>query len=456
MRARHLFMAAALLVACSATPPSSQPSASLSTDPPVATGPLVFLEDDVTRAETQAKTDGKLLFVDVWAPWCHTCLAMKHGVFDAPDVAAHGGGFVFASLDGDKDENAAFLGRYPIRVWPTLFVIDPVTRNVVAMYGGSLSVPELAAFLDNARDAHRGKGADADLQRALEAAHAAFAAKDYTTAEKRYEDAAARPWARRSEALIGAMRAFESAKNFPGCGAFGVAHLADVTGASSQADFVDDLRTCAEQSTDIDAKKRILDMTLTRLRTLADHMPDTASVDDRADLLAMLAEAEGTGSPGAHAAQERRAALLDGAAAKAGSPDDARVFDYERMGAYLALGRGDDAVKLFEGRVRDFPDSYEAWARLASTLHAVGRDKDAVPAVEKAIALAYGPRKLRYLGLRAEIANSLGDFDAAVAALEDELKGAKALPPGQFDDDRVKDAEGQLAKAKEARAELRK
>ena len=414
----------------------------------------MFLEDDYGRAEATAKTAGKLLFVDVWAPWCHTCLAMKHGVLDAPIVAAHGSGFVFASLDGDKDENAEFLGRYPIKVWPTLFAIDPVSRSVVAMYGGSLSAPELAAFLDEANAARKASGADSDLAKALGAAHAAFASKDFAGAAKLYATAAARPWARRNEALIGAMRALTSAHDFPGCGSFGLAHLGDVTGSSSPPDFVDDLRTCAEQSTDIDLKKRIEDITLERLRGLGAHPPEGASIDDRADLLAMLADAEAdAGNKGAaRTAEEQRLAILEDAAAKAGSPEAARVFDYERMGTYLALGRGDDAVKLFEGRVRDFPDSYEAWARLASTLHAISRDKEALPALEKAITLAYGPRKLRYLGLRAEIQSALGDLDGAVASLEEEVRGAKALPPGQLDEARTKDAEARLARATEARS----
>ena len=453
MRVRLIPIAAVLTAACASPPPVS-PALSASTVAVAPASPIVFLEDDYASAETKAKTEGKLVFVDVWAPWCHTCLSMKHGVLDSPVVASHGSGFVFASLDGDKDENAEFLARYPVKVWPTLFAIDPVTRDAVAMYGGSLSATELAGFLDQAQAAHSSSGPDPDLAKALAAAHAAFSSKNLAEAERLYTAAAARPWARRNEALIGAMRAFSAAKDFPACGAFGLAHLRDVSGTSSPADFVDDLRTCAQQSTDLDLKERIESLTLERLRALADQAHEGASVDDRADLLDMLADAEAKAGnkTRARAAEELRVSILEEAATKAGSPEGSRVFDYERMGAYLALGRGEDAVKLFEGRVHDFPDSYEAWARLASTLHAVGRDKDALAAVEKAVTLAYGPRKLRYLGLRAEIQRGLGDLDGAVASLEEEVRGAKALPTGQRDDARIEDAEGRLARAKEARA----
>ena len=48
---------------------------------------------------------------------------------------AHGAGFVFASLDGDREENASFVGEHPLRVWPTFFVVDPTSRAIVALYG---------------------------------------------------------------------------------------------------------------------------------------------------------------------------------------------------------------------------------------------------------------------------------------------------------------------------------
>ena len=41
-----------------------------------ASGPT-FIEDDFAKALKTAKKDKKLLFVDAWAPWCHTCVAMR-------------------------------------------------------------------------------------------------------------------------------------------------------------------------------------------------------------------------------------------------------------------------------------------------------------------------------------------------------------------------------------------
>lgn len=435
--------------AVSSAPSSSSAPAEA---PRSAPGIATFVEDDYAKAEAQAKAEGKLLFVDVWAPWCHTCLAMRHGVLDAPALGAHGAGFVFASLDGDREENASFVGEHPLRVWPTFFVVDPTSRAIVALYGGSLSLSELEKFLDDAWLAHAGStGTFGEEAQALAEGHAAFAKKDYARAAERYARAADVDWPRRTEALVAAMYALTSSKAYAQCGSFGVAHLEDVRGASSQADFIAVLRGCAEKSTDIDAKAQILGVTLGRLRALADHPPEGASVDDRADLLDMLADAELAGGDKAAARKthERRLALLEDAAKAAGSDDAARVFDYARMGSLFALDRGAEAEALFLGRVKAFPDSYEAWARLASSQHDLGKNKDALTSVERAITLSYGPRKLRYMALKSQIQTALGDLAGARATVEQEVAAHEKLPPGQFDAARLDDAKARLARALE-------
>src|SRR5262249_25461603 len=61
-------------------PPSPPPKAA-------PRAPLVFLEDDMAGARARASAAGKLLFVDAWAPWCHTCLSMRNFVLSDPSLA---------------------------------------------------------------------------------------------------------------------------------------------------------------------------------------------------------------------------------------------------------------------------------------------------------------------------------------------------------------------------------
>jgi hypothetical protein len=97
----------------------------------------------------------------------------------------------------------------------------------------------------------------------------------------------------------------------------------------------------------------------------------------------------------------------------------------------VALGRADDAVQMLEAREAERPDSYEPPARLARVLLAMGRSRDALAAVGRAIDKAYGPRRLGYLSLRADIQHALGDEAGRIATLREVLAGYDALPRGQ-------------------------
>ncbi len=415
--------------------------------------PIVFVEDDFDAARTRAKNDGKLLFVDGWAPWCHTCLSMQREVLSQPDLGVMSEHYVFAAIDTDRDENAPFLGRFPMKAWPTFFVLDPVDLRIVASRGGSLSLVEMHRFLEMGVAARTAHGHDTELTKTLSEAHALFGSKDFDHAADAYERASSVAWSRRNEALLGAMRAFSSAKLDDRCRSFGLAHIADVDGSSAPGDFLYYLRECGHRAP-APQSKEILDVVLTRLRGLSEHPPIGSSVDDQADVLDILSEAEGDAGDESEKrrAQQRRLTLLEKGAAEASSPEEARVHDYARMGAYLALGRGEEAVSMLRARTRELPDSYEAWARLGSTLHTLHREPDAKEAITRAIALAYGPRKLRYLALSAEIEMALGDREAQIATLRAEIAGHHALRAGQADPDKLADAEKRLAAALEATA----
>ena len=70
-------MSALLLGALTALVTAAAPSAS----------GIRWVEDDWPAARAQAKRDKKLVAVDVWATWCHTCLSMKNYVLTEPELA---------------------------------------------------------------------------------------------------------------------------------------------------------------------------------------------------------------------------------------------------------------------------------------------------------------------------------------------------------------------------------
>ncbi len=431
------------LTACAAGAPESV------TQPGLPPGPVTFLEGDFAGAMSRAAEERRLLFVDAWAPWCHTCLSMRDVVLASPELARFERDYVFAAIDTDREESAAFLERYRMRVWPTFFVIDPESGSVLAMHGGSMSLTETKQLLTSA--AVRGRGADRTPGGAARArAHQAYVERDPARAAALYEEAAGLVGdARRTEALLGGARAWSEAADPKRCVAFGRSHADAVRGSSAPADFLYYVRDCSKKLEPGAEREEALAWTKGRLLSLAERPPDGASADDRADVLSMAAEAaRESGDLGtARALDERRSALLDAAAKEARTPEEAQVFDYARLGAYVALDRAADAVAMLEERVKQLPESYEAHARLASALLSAKREKDAVVALDRAVSLSYGPRRLRYLAQKAEVLAKIGDAQGARAALEAEVRGWRELPAGQADAARLEDAERRLAGA---------
>ncbi len=401
-------------------------------------------------ARARALAEGKVLLVDAWAPWCHTCLSMKNEVLEDPALGAYEGRVVFAAIDTDRPANAAFVGRWAIEVWPTFFVIDPRKDRVLAVHGGAASLAELQRVLDGAL-ALRARGTPGAFETELAAAADAYTSRRFAEAGALYERAAARTHPRAGEALLGAVRAYHEVEDVEACARVAEAGMDRVQGAAMAADFTYHARKCAEKLPAGPRRAAIAARARARLRAVTADPPPGATVDDCADALAMLAEAEiaAGDEAAARTATASRVALLDAAVASAATPRDAAVFDYMRMRAYQDAGRPEDAVRMLEERTRQHPEDYEPFARLASVLSAIDPAR-ALPPLRRAIELSYGPRRLRYIEQEAEILGRLGDAPARVAALRRLVGAHGALAAGHVDVARRAQAEAALAEAEAA------
>ncbi|MCC7110389.1 MAG: thioredoxin family protein [Deltaproteobacteria bacterium] len=385
-----------------------------------------FLVYDWQEALRRARAGGTLLFVDAWAPWCHTCWSMKREVLHHDSLAAFGDRFTFVEIDTDRPQNADFMARYPVRNWPTFFVIDPASGAILALQGGSMSLPETLAFLERAL-ALRTASSPAD--QALAEGYRALQQGDPRAAAQRFEEAARQAGPRRTEAASAAVRAWREAKDPAACVSAAVQALLVVEGSAAAGDTASYLLICAAELPEGDLARSAARVAAQgKLEELVRTPAPGAAVDDRADILINLADLyEELGRKGdARKLHEQRLKLLEDDA-RAADPTAARVHDYARMNSYLALGRGEEAVALFRGRIAQLPDDYEAHARLASTLVKLGRHDEALPVAERAVALAYGPRRLRYLTLLADIQGKRGDKAAEGAALEQVVRDNAAL-----------------------------
>ena len=78
-------------------------------------GPIAWFEDDYPAALACAKASGRPLVVDMWAPWCHTCLSMSATVLVDASLAPLADRFVWVGLDTDREINAAAVGKFALQ-----------------------------------------------------------------------------------------------------------------------------------------------------------------------------------------------------------------------------------------------------------------------------------------------------------------------------------------------------
>jgi thiol-disulfide isomerase/thioredoxin len=435
-----------------ATPP---PAATAAAPAPAATTPpaAAFAHvENFDEGMKKAKAEGKAVLVDAWAPWCHTCLSMQNYVLNDPSLAPLSERVVLVELDTDKPENAPFLEKYTVSVWPTFFVIDPASGDATGLWPGSASANEFRGFVQDGLAAIEAKGANPDSPEALSAAAKAKQARgDWAGAAKDYAQVVAKApadWPRRSEALMGWVFSLQQAEDNAECVKVGRAHLDEVQGAAVPADYAATVLACAGDAKTGEAKLAH-DEAVARLKEFTANPPATASADDRADAWNTLSYtlADDGDEAGAKHAQEQRLAVLEQAAAGIKDPLLAQTFDYQRAQAYVQLKRGDEAVKMLEAREKELPNSYEPPARLASALSKMDKLPEALVAIDRAIAKSYGPRQLLYVKQKADIQGRMGDHAGQVETLKQEVAGYESLAKGHARPEGLEDAKKRLAEA---------
>jgi tetratricopeptide (TPR) repeat protein len=406
--------------------------------PPRDAGTIAFVENDYDRALALARVRHVPLFVDAWAPWCHTCLSLRSYVFPDPALRPYADRFVWLSLDTERDENAAFVDRLAVRVLPTLFVIEPLSEQPVVAWPGSLTARELATLLDDAEVAANRSNARSDAATAMLRGRQEAAAGRQTEAIAAYRAAlAAAPagWPRRALTVDGLVTALEADHQLASCVAIGADEASRLEPGSALADV---LRTAMSCAIDLPAGDRARGR-LAELVTLGERVASDATqpilADDRSDLYEYVVE----GMRELHREVDvprvagAWAAMLEEQAAKASNPSARAVFDAHRLLAYIAVGQPERAIPMLELSERDFPDDYNPPARLATAYLRTKHYDRALAAVKRAMARVYGPRKLRLWSLEADIHEARGDLPAAVRALREASDYARSVAlPGSY------------------------
>ncbi len=383
------------------------------------TSGITWISDDWERAKKEALQKKKLVAVDVWATWCHTCLSMKNFVLTEAPMARVKDSRVWLALDADQEANAAFFAKFPINAFPTFMVIDPATETIVGRWVGSGTAAEMASFFGG------------DDQRFLADAQRMIAAQNYAGARQLLEQQLAGKLAepmrtRAVGALIEALWKLDPKL----CAQEGV-KLLQTEDTAPGLDVASMVAYCATEL-DLPLRKPILEQVAARLAPVAAQFPAGLTTDDKSNVLGTLIDIyDDLGQASlAQAALDQRVKLLE-AAAKTATAEQRATFDYHRMDAYVRLGRLPEAEAMLKASEAAQPKDFNHPWRLAQVYLKQGRGAEALAAIDRALKNGYGGRKLRLYSTKLDILLLLKRSDDAKKVLAEARALQKRLHPNQ-------------------------
>jgi tetratricopeptide (TPR) repeat protein len=201
----------------------------------------------------------------------------------------------------------------------------------------------------------------------------------------------------------------------------------------SLADFSSTVLGCADALPSQDPRVRKARRAVAEvLLPLCERGHPEFTPDDRGDACGTLIEArEALGDrPGTLKAARTRLGVLESAAA--GMPDEvALIYDFARSETLLLLGRGTEAISLLEARERALPQNFNPPHYLARVYRALRRWDAGLAAIDRALALAYGPRRAGLFSVKVDLLRGAGRTEEAQRTLEEQLAVYRALPEGQ-------------------------
>ena len=407
---------------------------------------ITFIEDDYAAALKAARDRNVPLFVDAWAPWCHSCVFLREHVLTRAELQHNEKRFVFLAINTERESNSPFLEKYPVEVWPTLFVVDPAKEQAVLKWLGTGTVEQLERlFEDGERTAKAAAKSDDPLALLAEADRLYAERKDAIPAYQAAVAALPADHPRRPRAIESLINAAYGSRNLQQCAQLGVEHAAKQPRGPS---FVNTLALSLSCASMAEASEPWRAAVITALEPLAFEALklDGILADDKSGIYELLVglKEERKDEAGQKALALEWLAFLEGEAKRAATPAARAVFDPHRVNAAIAAKEPLRAEAALLQSERDLPGDYNPPARLALVYREAGKLDDALAAVERAFGKAYGPRKLRVFETKASILAKKGDVAGARAVLAEAIAFGKHLPAVQRSDKAIARVEEQL------------
>jgi hypothetical protein len=379
---------------------------------------------------------------------------MRAFVFTDRALARRAGQFVWLSIDTEKRGNAPFLTKFPVEAWPSFYVLDPATEKASLRWVGGATVRQVEKILDDGRKRVRGR--EKGVEEILARADRFYGEGKNADAVREYRDALSRApenWPHYGRAVESLLFALQSTHDGKGCAETAREAFPRLRRTSSAANVAGTGLDCALGLKPEDPARSALVAALAAdsREIVSARRPDIAADDVSSVYETLAAEREAAGDEeGRKKVLSERAAFLEGEAARAKNPEARAVFDSHRLSTYMALGEPALAIPMLEASERDLPNDYNPPARLAAAYKAMKQYDEALAASDRALAKAYGPRKIGILQTRADIYAARGDAQAARKTMEETVQYAESLPAGQRSDRTIASLKKKLEAMKSA------
>jgi len=362
---------------------------------------------------------------------------MRAFVFTDPALTSRAGQFVWLELNVDDETNAAHRERLSVEALPTFFVVNPADESVLMRRVDGMTVAEMGAFLDEARNAATGVAPSSPVEAALLRADRLNGEGKKAEAAAAYReafDAAPAEWPPYGRAVGALLFLQQSLGEEAKCLALAREALPRLAGSAASVMAARSGLDCALGlgKEDTGRGAAVAEMEAATRKTLADTGLGAAADDVSTSYLSLIqARKDGKDAAGATRDAEAWAAFLEAQAAAAKTPEQRAVFDSHRLSAYMELKQPERAIPMLQASERDLPGDYNPPARLAVAYLEMKKPDEALAASNRALPKVIGPRRIRVLQTRSEIFAAKGDAAASREALEQALACAESLPLGQ-------------------------
>lgn len=114
---------------------------------------IKFEKGSLSQIFDKAKSENKIVMVDVMTDWCKWCVELDNKVYSNKDVADFANANqVNYKIDAEKGEGVEFAKKYNVKGFPTVLFLKPTGEEIDRIYG---YVP-LKDFNDMMRDYNKG------------------------------------------------------------------------------------------------------------------------------------------------------------------------------------------------------------------------------------------------------------------------------------------------------------